>query len=91
MIFGLDWDGTVTGDQELWETFVRQAKARGHQVVIVTMRYNNEPISQTFVDIVDGVIYTGRRAKKRFVKALGVPIDVWIDDNPVFLFEDASL
>ena len=76
MKIALDHDGTYTRDPELWDEFIKLANARGHQVVCVTMRGPHEGVAMPCE-----VIYTSRKAKAGFY-----PADVWIDDQPQFLF-----
>ena len=90
MIFALDFDGTYTADPELWDQWVRLCRKRGHRVYVVTMRYPSESVPDELAESVDRVIYTGRRAKKQLLDARGISIDIWIDDRPEFLFEDAA-
>lgn len=75
MRIALDYDGTYTADPQLWDEFIRNAKARGHEVTMVTMRsaeherIPNPPACD--------IIYTGRKAKRTFYNA-----DIVIDDAP---------
>jgi hypothetical protein len=39
--------------------------------------------------MVDGIIFTARKAKKEACYKLGLHIDVWIDDMPLFVIKDA--
>lgn len=90
MNIALDYDGTYTSDPEFWEWFVRKAQSRGFSVYVVTMRYATEPVSETLRAMVAGVIYTGRQAKLRYVeRVMEIDMDIWIDDHPPYLFEDA--
>jgi NADPH:quinone reductase-like Zn-dependent oxidoreductase len=91
MHIALDYDGTYTADPKLWSAFVALAKVQGHRVSIVTMRYDGgaEVLAPSICDQVDDVIYTGRKAKAEYVKAQGEHVDVWIDDKPRFILEDA--
>lgn len=86
MNFGLDFDGVVTEDSNLFANFVNVARGAGHRVYIVTMRYPSECIHDKlmwrWVYGVDGIIPTSRDAKKKVCDLLGIKIDVWIDDNP---------
>jgi hypothetical protein len=77
MLIALDYDGTYTADPELWNAFILKARELGHNVKIATMRYPSEPIP----DVGCEVIYTSRKAKFGCM-----PADIWIDDNPHFLF-----
>lgn len=87
MLIALDYDGTYTKDKLLWGRFCILAKELGHTVICFTMRYNNEEekLSNMYIP----VIYTGRKAKKTFAEKLGYQVDIWIDDKPAWLFEDA--
>ena len=80
MIIALDYDKTYTSDTVLWDGFIAAAKARLHEVKIVTLRTPNEAIN---VDGVD-VIYTSRQAKMKHIAA-----DIWIDDNPAWVYQDS--
>jgi hypothetical protein len=80
MIIALDYDNTYTVDPKLWARFVRDAKVNGHTVKIVTMRYPHEPI----VGVPCEVVYTSRQAKVKTFRA-----DVWIDDSPHWIYQDA--
>ncbi len=86
MLIALDYDHTYTEDPELWNAFVISARARGHGVVCVTMRYDN---AAERVEVPLEVIYTGRRSKETVVKEQGLIIDVWIDDSPYHILYDA--
>jgi len=81
----LDYDGTFTEDPDLWNIFVIHARTRGHAVYVVTMRFPNEDIDQDLADQVDAVIYTSRNFKQEYVKKIGLEIDIWIDDNPMWI------
>jgi hypothetical protein len=86
MRIGLDFDGTYTRDPLLWDRFIDAAKEHGHEVICVTMRYEDEPL----VDFPCEVVYTGRKGKVGFMANQGRPIHVWIDDMPHLLMLDAD-
>jgi len=81
MLIALDYDGTYTADPDLWDSFIAKAQSNGHEVKIVTMRFPSEPIENAPVE----VIYTSRKAKYN-----AIPAQIWIDDTPQFLFQDAK-
>ncbi len=86
---GLDYDGTISAEPALWRMFVTLAKARGHTVHVVTMRYAEEMIDHEFSILVEGrVNYTGYKAKKPYMEAKGIKIDIWIDDHPAMIVND---
>jgi len=89
MIISLDYDKTYTEDPELWDRFISDSIKSGHSVVCVTMRTREEG-----ADIIKSlghqipIYFTARRAKLLFMREQGVVIDVWIDDNPLWLYDD---
>lgn len=84
MNIGLDYDGTITNAPDEFKEMARIFRQAGHKVYIVTMRYTSEAreLIKTWGPLVDGVVCTGRLAKEPVVKASGIDIHVWIDDNP---------
>ena len=91
-LFALDYDGTYTADKELWDNFIEQARSRGHEVIVATMRYEateSEDVIRDLGEKVDRIIFTGRKAKKQAVRMAYKDPDIWIDDNPDWLYEDA--
>jgi hypothetical protein len=90
MKISLDWDDTVTRDVKLWMDFAARALARGHDVRVVTMRYEREvfdmkEVMHRFAGDVFPIIFTGRQQKRPFCEKLGWVPDVWIDDCPEFI------
>ena len=93
MLIALDYDGTYTADPELWNAFIENARDRGHEVIVATMRYKEteaDMVEVSLRDKVNAIIYTNRKAKKTSVRQqFGRDPDIWIDDNPDWLYEDA--
>ena len=81
MLIALDYDGTYTADRPLWDEFAREARRRGHEVIIVTARYEaGEQLSDAGEM---RVCYTNRQPKRKYLRDLhGLVPDVWIDDAP---------
>lgn len=92
MLIALDYDDTYTHDPVLWDAFIANAKARGHEVICVTMRYAKEgmPVVKALSSKVDAIVFTGRTAKARSVHSLGYYPNVWIEDNPNLILQDAT-
>lgn len=92
MNIALDYDGTYTNDPELWDKLIEQARARGHKVYCVTMRYPTESneVYASLAGKVDDIILTCRMAKLNYLAVKGITIDVWIDDRPDFVLMNAS-
>jgi hypothetical protein len=64
----------------------------GHEVVCCTMRYKEEggDVEEALANKVDAIVYTGRKAKHKFLRDKGIDINVWIDDNPHWIHQDAA-
>lgn len=88
MIIALDYDGTYTADPILWDTFIFTAQHRGHQVHVVTMRHESEPVR--LGEQPARIHYTDRKAKLPFMVALGLTVQIWIDDRPDFILQSAA-
>lgn len=90
MIIALDYDKTYTRDPKLWDKFIDSAHNSGHKVICITMRKPNlaEEIDRTNF-VVDQLYYTSRKAKLIWAKANNIEVDIWIDDKPGWLFDDA--
>lgn len=86
-LIAIDYDGTITSDRETWVTIISILKLRGHEVIEATMRYESEPI-----DPIPGVMvyYTDRKAKGPALYRMGIKPDIWIDDNPGWIFQDSA-
>ncbi len=86
MIIALDYDKTYTADKYLWAIFISAARKLGHEVICLTMRYPKEAI-EDMGDI--KIYYTERKAKLVWAKTNNIDVDIWIDDRPAWLFDDA--
>ena len=85
MNIAIDYDGTYTKDPEMWLSIIDMMKLRGHYVMCVTFRYDNECINidKRLYDKVNAFIATGRRAKFNYLEEQKIDIDIWIDDDPL--------
>lgn len=90
MYISLDFDNTYTRDPATWDQFVDLMQKAGHTVYCVTMRYPTEgdDVLATLGKKVK-VFFTSRKNKHDFMFAQGINIDVWIDDMPYFILNDA--
>lgn len=92
MNIGLDFDGTVTRDFDLWYEFIEMSKTMGHKVYIVTMRnelFEGDALHEKIGDKCDGIIFTSRYGKREYVrKHHNLVMDVWIDDKPQYVTQD---
>lgn len=86
MIIALDYDKTYTREPVLWKKFISDCQKLSHVVICITMRYPHEKI----LDMpLDAIYYTSRKAKLIWAKANNIEVDIWIDDKPGWLFDDA--
>jgi DNA-binding LacI/PurR family transcriptional regulator len=90
-IICLDYDGSYTEFPELFNDIIIKCKAFGYTVIMATMRHENEKDSglEYIETIVDKLIFTGRKAKKTHLESIGIKPDLWIDDNPKWILNDA--
>jgi hypothetical protein len=88
MIIALDYDGTYTADPDLWDSFIHASHSRGHQVHVVTMRHESEPVRMGAQPA--RIHYTDRRAKRPFMQSKGLSVQIWIDDMPDFILGSAA-
>ena len=92
MNLSMDYDDTFTRDPEFWLRFAQMAQARGYRVYGVTMRYPGEAsgMDSRYDQACDaGITFTGRKAKREFMYSKDIRIDVWIDDEPLWIIKDA--
>lgn len=86
MIIALDYDNTYTTDKEFWNDFIVNGKSRFHKIICLTMRHPHEKIE----DMPCEIYYTSRKAKLIWAKDNNIKVDIWIDDRPAWLFDNAA-
>lgn len=79
MKIAIDFDNTFTVDPELWIGFIQAARARGHEVTVVTSRF---PHMKPPIEGID-VVCCSFTAKRKHHQA-----DIWIDDDPYHIDHD---
>ena len=91
MLIALDYDGTYTVDPVFWGEFVRMARKRGHEVILVTNRSEVEKDAGIIMLSKNNKVYfTAGRAKEKYMDEAGIKPDIWIDDSPYFILNDAK-
>lgn len=72
---------------------IKLAQARGHNVLVATMRTFAEThdLDERLTDIVHQVVPTERTAKLPFLASYDIHPHVWIDDMPHFILVDAKV
>ena len=84
LTFAVDYDGTFSRDPIAFKKIIRGLLADGHEVRIVTGRTREHPIEDRHLDRLVGVPihYAGPVYKRAYMNAIGVRVDIWIDDDP---------
>ncbi len=92
MNLSLDYDNTYTRDPVFWDSFIDSAKRYGHKVYCVTMRTpeEGEDVRKYLEHQVEAILFTSRGNKHDYCFKHWISIDVWIDDMPYFILNDAS-
>ena len=94
MNISVDFDHTYTAAPELWQSFIKTAQSAGHKVYCVSARHYWE--TAEVYDTIGKIIglnrcyLTDRKAKKPFMLAKGIQIDIWIDDTPEAILLDKA-
>ena len=90
MIICIDFDGTYTRMPELINSIIDKSKQLGYTVIVATMRYETEvnPLLTELMSKVDKTYFTCREAKLMYLAKLGIEPDLWVDDNPSWLFNN---
>jgi len=90
-IIGVDFDETISDNESGWLQVLTLLERLGYHVVIVTWRtpktYPED--LQFLVDRGFAVYYTSLQAKQDYMAAKGIRVDIWIDDNPLAIVQDA--
>lgn len=81
----VDFDETYTADPELFDLFIACAKAKGHDVRIVTYRTrgNDFDIDEVCAKLGIKALFTAGMQKRHYCMRLNWLPDIWIDDTPV--------
>ena len=81
MLIAVDYDETYDMDPPFWEAFAKLATQFGHQVICVTCRHVPPGTYSRHEKIPSFQTYcTGNQQKRPYMHALGITVDIWIDD-----------
>lgn len=90
MKIAIDYDGTYDLDPKLWNQIISTMRLHENEVYLVTSRYPDEVdnyiLNALLATRTDGIFYTSKRAKQDYMKERGIKIDVWIDNEPQFIY-----
>lgn len=93
MIIALDFDETYNKDSDFWIDFIVLAENFGHKVIMATYRHETLDPDPLIDELIEGDIecyFTDGKAKRPFLKDLGIEVDIWIDDNPFSITQDSA-
>lgn len=88
MLIALDYDDTFTRDPAAWISFIELMNSHGHVVVCATMRNASQGVPGMPEHV--AVIYTFSQAKKPYLRNMGIRPDIWIDDRPEWILQNAA-
>lgn len=86
----VDYDNTFTSDPEFWTTFIHAAQLRGYKIFCISQRTKNHT---NYIELKEAlpagvaIFLTGHNPKKEWAEKRGLTVDIWIDDNPLAIFE----
>lgn len=91
MIVAVDYDGTFTALPSELLAFINLLKKQGHRVICCTMRTEEEAESiHPALSCMVEVFATSRQAKAEYLSVRGIVPDIWIDDNPRWIYTHAE-
>lgn len=91
-VVAVDFDETISDNPAAWLSVMKTLELSGYIVYVVTWRFPDTAPEelQFLVDKGYKIFYTGLKAKKPFMRAKGIDIAIWIDDNPFAILNDAE-
>lgn len=90
-VVAFDFDETISDNEPLWLQVMLALEKGGYHVVVCTWRTpKTYPEDLKFlVDKGFKVYYTSGQAKQTYMAKQGIKVDIWIDDNPYAILNDA--
>lgn len=88
MIFGIDFDNTLSRNPEMFFEIIDVLKRHGNEVVLVTARSEDGMMDLEVKRIINNripIVFAGRMWKDQAALQHGYKIDIWIDDKPEFI------
>jgi len=94
MIFGIDFDGTITKRPNILSHLCEELFYNGDKIIVISNRnenYTNRQIVEDFLanydyeKYVSAVLLTSGIPKREYARKHNFEVDIWIDDNPVLV------
>jgi len=89
----LDYHNTYSADPKFWDTFIYMCWMRKWDVYCVSHTTDDKEKKDLFDSIgkvigKKNVILTEGQAKQPYCEKHNIDIDIWIDNNPIHIFQD---
>lgn len=83
-LIAVDYDDTISDRKQAWLKILSSMVEADFEIIIVTFRKPDcDPEDLAFLAEAGYKIYfTGQKAKRPFLKKLGIKPAIWIDDSP---------
>lgn len=90
-VVALDYDETISDSESTWLAVMLLLEKQGYHVIVCTWRTpTTYPEDLKFlVDKGFKVYYTSGQAKQTYMAKQGIKVDIWVDDNPFAILNDA--
>jgi hypothetical protein len=93
MIIALDFDDTYNRDPDMWDGVIKCINNHDNSVLLATYGHpvlDYDPLFDRLSDLGVECFFTDGKAKRPFLRDLGIYVDVWIDDNPFSITQDSA-
>lgn len=90
-IVAFDFDETISDNEIAWLNVMQLLERQAYHCIIVTWRRPTQYPEdlKMFIDKGFKVYYTSQQAKQTYMQSMGVKVDIWVDDNPFAILNDA--
>lgn len=89
LLFGIDFDDTITAAPELFAAFIRDLHKQGHRAICVTARRDTDENREEIADYFDRhsipeipIVFCNLCSKVDTMTKRGTKVNIWIDDAP---------
>lgn len=85
----IDYDQTYTAFKALCDLVIDKQTEFGYKAIMCTMRYpseTNDELEKLSSRI--NVYFSSRQAKKLYLHSLDIHPDIWIDDTPLWIYQN---
>lgn len=90
-VVAFDFDETISDNEPAWLQVMLLLEKKGYHCIVVTWR-KPELCPEDLQFLVDKgfkVYYTSGQAKQTYMASKGIKVDIWIDDNPFSILNNA--